>query len=263
MTERDGRASERDDGTARQDATFDGPGRPAAGRSDGHGLVGVPDAGAFLARLARLDPTALVRLRSSGTGLVSLWARLPWSVLVTRTVTGPGPGDATVAAAELLAELDRRGTRLPVRRDAGWRWPLPSGSGQTIEVIPASQLRQLAAAAAGALRSATSGGIKGRAVGQRALRDALLDHVAVVVTGSSRIAGSDRVEVSQRLIQAVVRMGFLGPEDRIGTSELPGGGSVQVRIAGRWVGLAAPFGAAWLLKANQLAIMTARHHPNG
>lgn len=263
MTERNDRSSKREDGTAQPDAALGDSGRPAAGQSDGHGLVGVPDAGAFLARLVRLDPTALVRLRSSGTGLVSLWARLPWSVLVTRTVTGPGPGDATVAAAELLAELDRKGSRLPVRRDAGWRWPLPSNGGRTIEVVPASQLRQLAVAAAGTLRSATSSGIKGRAVGQRALRDALLDHVAVVVTGSSRAAGSDRVEVSQRLVQAVVRMGFLGPEDPIGTSGLPGGGSVQVRIAGRWVGLAAPFGAAWLLKANQLAIMSTRHHPNG
>ena len=31
-----------------------------------HGLLGVPDAGAFLARLTRLDQAAPVRLRSSG-----------------------------------------------------------------------------------------------------------------------------------------------------------------------------------------------------
>lgn len=260
---RDDRTTESDGATARQETTSGGSSRPIAGPSGGHGLVGVPDAGAFLARLIRLDPTALVRLRSIGHGRVSLWARLPWSVLVTRTVAGPGPGDATVAAAELLTELDHKGVRLPARRDAGWRWPLPPTGGRTVEMVPASQLRKLAAAAAGTLRSATSGGAGGRAVGQRVLRDALLDHVAVVVTGSASAAGSDRVEVSQRLVQAVVRMGFLGTETPADMSGLPGAGSVQVRTAGQWVGLAAPFGAAWLLKVNQLTIMTGRHHPNG
>jgi hypothetical protein len=35
--------------------------------ASGHGLSGVADAGAFLARLTRLDPAALVRLRPAGT----------------------------------------------------------------------------------------------------------------------------------------------------------------------------------------------------
>lgn len=230
------------------------PGDPAAGQSPGHGLVGVPDAGAFLARLTRLDPAALVRLRSTGPGRVTLWARLPWSVLVTRTLAGPGPGDATVVAAELLAELDRGGTRLPTRRDSGWRWPLPPTGGRVVERVPASQVRQLAAAAAGTLRSATSSGVGGRAVGQRALRDALLDHVAVVVTAAAPAAGPDRVEVPQRLVQAVVRMGFLGPAASPTGPTSSGAESVQVRTAGRWVGLAAPFGAAWLPKVNDLVI---------
>lgn len=236
----------------------------------GHGLVGVPDAGAFLARLVRLDPAALVRLRSTGAGRVTLWAYLPWSVLVTRTVSGPGPGDATVAAAELLGELDRGGSRLPARRDAGWRWPLPATSGRAIEELPSTQLRQLAAAAAGTLRSAASGGVGGRAVGQRMLRDALLDHVAVVVTGAARAAGADRavaadrVAVSQRLIQAVVRMGFLGSATAtVSGLPVPGADSVQVRTVGRWVGLAAPFGAAWLPNVSQLAIRPVADRPNG
>lgn len=65
-----------------------------------HGLAGVPDAGAFLARLVRLDPAAPVRLKTSG-GRVALWARLPWDVLVTREVAGHGPDDVTVSAREL------------------------------------------------------------------------------------------------------------------------------------------------------------------
>ena len=58
-----------------------------------HGLVGVADAGAFLARLTRLDPSAPVRLARPAArrrGRRS-WARLPWDVLVTREVAGHGP----------------------------------------------------------------------------------------------------------------------------------------------------------------------------
>lgn len=241
------------------------------GVAGGHGLVGTSDAGAFLARLVRLDRAALVRLRSAGPGRVALWARLPWSVLVTRTVDGPGPGDATVAAAELLAELDRGGPRLPTRRDSQWRWPLPPSAGQVVEEVPGSQLRQLAAAAAGTLRSAATEGVAGRAVGQRVLRDALLDHVAVVVTGVSRPAGRDRVEVSQRLVQGVVRMGFLGPiptpdSAPTGPAPAPSGrpnDAARVHTAGRWVGLAAPFGAVWLPEVNELVIKPGGVHPNG
>ena len=46
--------------------------------------------------------------------------------------------------------------------------------------------------------------------------------------------GSPRTEVPQRLIQAVVRMGFLTTES-----------NVVVRRAGSWVGLAGEYGAAW------------------
>jgi hypothetical protein len=62
------------------------------------------------------------------------------------------------------------------------------------------------------------------------LRDALLAHVPIVVTGDD----GTRVEVAQRLVQAVVRMGFAG-----------GDAPVEVRVAGAWVGLAAAYGWAW------------------
>ncbi|MBE1484523.1 hypothetical protein H4W31_000161 [Plantactinospora soyae] len=238
---------------------------------DGHGLSGAGDAGAFLARLTRLDPAAVVRLRSGatagaagGTGRTVLWARLPWSVLVNRVVAGDGPGDATVSAAELLGELARGGTALPPRRDTDWRWPVPGAVGTVVETIAADELRRIAVAAAGTLRSAAADGVGGRAVGQRALRDALLDHVAVVVTPAAspgaEVPGTSvdgRIEISQRLVQAIVRMGFLGSP---GSTERD---AVQVRIMGRWVGLAAPFGAAWSQKVSQFAITPVRDHPNG
>jgi hypothetical protein len=211
----------------------------------------VPDAGAFLARLTRLDPAAPVRLRGTG-GRTALWARLPWEVLVTREVAGRGPDDATVSASELLAVLAKGGDQLPGRRDAQWRWPLPPPASETVETVSAVELTRLAAAAAGTLREVSAGGLAGRTVGQRAVRDALLDHVALVVTPSD----GRPVEVSQRLVQAVSRMGFLGPE---GTEVA----DARVRVAGRWVGLSAPYGVAWLQTVSKLTIMPIGSHPKG
>ncbi|RKR87874.1 hypothetical protein BDK92_2175 [Micromonospora pisi] len=245
------------------------PGEPVATAAPGHGLTGIADAGAFLARLTRLDPTAVVRLRPAGpAGRTALWARLPWAVLVGRTVAGPGPADVTVSAAALLAELARGGAALPPRRDADWRWPLPPSAGELVDTMPGADVRRIAVAAAGTLRDAADHGVAGRAVGQRMLRDALLDHVAVVVTRSSPDGPPGRFEVSQRLVQAVVRMGFLGPAATPveaagstpveavgpGSAGLIGPDGVQVRAVGRWTGLSAPFGVAWSLRASQLSI---------
>ncbi|MEW2432069.1 hypothetical protein AB0877_29005 [Micromonospora sp. NPDC047644] len=237
------------------------PGRTAAPT---HGVDQVADAGAFLARLVRLDPVAPVRLRPAGApGRIALWARLPWQVLVVRTVAGgPADGvaeDVTVAASELLAELERSGATLPTRRDAQWRWPLPPARSRQVETLPAADLRRIADAAAGTLRTASEQGVAGRAVGQRALRDALLDHVAVLITPDG--APDEPVEVPQRLVQGVVRMGFLGAAR--GSAAGEGGDAVQVRVAGRWVGLVGPHGAAWLQKATDLAVTPLSARPNG
>ncbi|WP_213453379.1 hypothetical protein [Rhizomonospora bruguierae] len=209
-----------------------------------HGLAGVSDAGAFLARLARLNPAAPVRLCRAGAG-VELWAMLPWNVLVTRTVRGGGCGDVTVSAGALLAELAKGGTILPPARDGDWRWPLPPNAVEQVERVPASRLRRIGAAAAGTLREAAESGVRGRPVGQRVLRDALLDHVAITVTTPS----GPPIEVPQRLVQAVLQMGFLGAADAAG-QEAP----VGVRSGGDWVGLAAPFGTAWLRTAHTLSL---------
>ncbi|MEU8235125.1 hypothetical protein AB0C12_36505 [Actinoplanes sp. NPDC048967] len=216
-----------------------------------HGIAGVADAGAFLARLTRLDRNVLVRVRSAGEH-TALWAVLPWGVLVTRLVAGPGPGDATVPAAGLLAALATQSPELPTRRDADWRWPLPPARSTAVEAVAAAELSRLAEAAAGTLRAVTAGGLAGRAVGQRAVRDALLDHVALVVTRPD----GEPVEVSQRLVQAVTRMGFLGPTDKQTSA-------ARVCVAGRWVGLSAPYGVAWLQPVQVLTVMPIGGHPKG
>ena len=60
------------------------------------------DAGAFLVRLLRLDPGAVVRSRPARSG-GELWAMLPFRVLVMRPLMAAPAGDITVSAAELLS----------------------------------------------------------------------------------------------------------------------------------------------------------------
>lgn len=224
----------------------------------GHGLVGVADAGAFLARLLRLDPRAPVRLvPTADARRAALWAPLPFGVLVTRTVRAVAPVAAVVAAADLLAVLVEGAAGLPVTQDLRWRWALPPHGGSLVETVPATELTRLAAAAADTLRSASMR----PDLAQRPIRDALLDHVALVVTRTAPMPADpaipSRVEVPQRLVQAVTRMGFIGhgaiiPED-----------CAQVRVAARWVALAAPYGTAWLPPVREMVIRTRSTHTNG
>jgi len=188
--------------------------------------AGVADAGAFLARLLRLDPAAPVRLRPARAGVVTIWAPLPFGVLVTRALPAEVAHDVTVRGKDLLAALDA-GT-VPPPDDAAWRWGLPPAEGTVAERLPAAEIRRVAQAAAKTLQEAATTGVGGRAVGSRALRDALLDHVPITVTGAG-----DEIAVPQRLVQAVVRMGFLGDDP------------VEVRRVGSWVALAGSYGTAW------------------
>ncbi|WP_240942559.1 hypothetical protein [Planosporangium thailandense] len=256
----------------------------------GAGVIGlepasVGDAGAYLVRLVRLDAAALVRLRPAGGGVLELWARLPFGVLVTRRVRAGLADDATVRAADLLGALDRGSEALPPRLDAQWRWPVPSGAGLVVERLPVAEVRRIGTAAETTLREAVAGGVRGRPVGERLLRDALLDHVPVVVNTDA----GERVEVPQRLVQAVLRMGFVGPAAGApggpaagapggpaagapggpaagapgGPATVPGrpsttvGSEVEVRVAPGWVGLAGAFGTAWYRPERGLGVRVA------
>jgi hypothetical protein len=200
--------------------------------------LSLPDVGPFLARLTRLEPDAVVRLRPAGPDAVALWGRVPWGVLVTRTVPGPELPDTTVGAAALLRSLTEGDDELPPSRDRDWRWALPSGPGREVETLPVAQLHRVGTAAAETLRAA-----RGR-IGERVLRDALLDHVPIVVTD-----GAEKIEIRQGLVQAMLRMAFTGTNEA---------GRVTVRIAGTWVGLAAEYGATWLQNTTSLAIRLAK-----
>jgi hypothetical protein len=225
--------------------------------------AGRPDAGAFLARLLRLDPAAVVRLRPADAGpkprgsarvaepprlgsTVAMWARVPFGVLVTRRLRAVVEHDVTVRAGELLRAVERDGV-LPPSDDHAWRWPLPPGPGEVVEELPAAEVRRVAAAAAAAAREALTSGVAGQAVGSRRVRDALLDHIPIVVD-----SGPVRVEVAQRLVQALVRMGFIGEQP------------VAVRRAGPWTGLSGEYGTSWHRPNGEtLALQVAPYRPNG
>jgi hypothetical protein len=196
------------------------------------------DVAPFLARLARLDHATVVRLRPAGPGAVALWGRVPWGVLVTRTVPGPGLPDTTVGAVALLRSLTEGDGSLPPARDADWRWALPPGFGRPVEALPAAEIRRVGTAAADTLRA-----FRGR-VGERALRDALLDHVPIVVS-----AEREKIEIRQGLVQAMLRMAFMSTNE---------GAQVTVCIAGTWVGLAADFGTTWAQNRPSLTIQVAK-----
>ncbi|HEU0239982.1 MAG TPA: hypothetical protein VFR11_12020 [Micromonosporaceae bacterium] len=222
-------------------------------------MIGRPaDVEAFLARLVRLDPVALVRLRVGATQ-TTLWGRVPWDVLVSRTLVGLSSadgeppdgeppdgelsdGDFVVRASDWLTAPATSDVRTLTRRDAGWRTALPPLRREVLEEVPGDELRGLGVAAADTLRATEAGGVGGRAVGARAVRDALLDHIAIVVS-----AGPRRVEVPQRLVQAVVRMGFAAADE-----------PVRVLAAGQWIGLAAAYGTAWWRPSTGLGLTPAK-----
>jgi hypothetical protein len=206
------------------------------------------DVGAFLSRLLRLDRAAVVRL-VPGVGSTALWAHLPFGVLVVRGLPAVGGRDVTVRAAELLDAVRDDGA-LPATHDRDWRWLLPPSTGRRVEEVPAAEVLRVAAAAAETARTALDEGVGGRAVGSRRVRDALLDHVPIVVE-----TADGRVDVPQRLVQAVIRMNFVGGPD---------GPPVGVRRAGPWVGLAGAYGAAWYRPVqDSLNLQVAPYRTNG
>ena len=171
------------------------------------------DLGVFLGRVVRLDPGALVRIRPAGPDHLTLWAALPFDVLVSRTVPGLWLDDATVSATELLD------SESPRRRDSEWRGSLPPERGwQVLDAVPSEVVRDLITAGQKAFRAA----------GTQAAGESLLDHETLRVRGDT--PGAPEVAVTFRLLLALARMAFLG--DR----------PVEVASCGPWVRLGADHG---------------------
>jgi hypothetical protein len=216
-------------------------------------LGAVADAGAFLARVVRLDPQALVRLRPYGDGSVALWTWLNVGVLAVRVVPGTGPADVVVSASGLLDALASEavvpgavvpgavvpGVVLPPRRDAEWRGPLPGPGFRRLDVLPPDAVERLAVAGERTFKEAVAAGAGRSRSGARALTDAVLDHVAVAVTGP----GDESADVPQRAVQTLVSLGFLGPDP------------VAVDVTAAWLRLVGTYGAVHLRRGTGLGVL--------
>lgn len=177
------------------------------------------DDAAFAARAARLDPDTLV-LAQGGR----LWAALPIGVLAVReaggtalTAEGGALPDGVYRAGDLAAGIT------VARPAAEWRGRLPRPPWTTVESVPAADIADIDRKAAQALRER-----RGQGIGDRRLRDAMLDHVTLRVEYDGRI-----YPVEFRLVAGLCRMGFLGEDP------------VRVIKAGRRIGLAATYGTVW------------------
>jgi hypothetical protein len=195
-----------------------------------------------LRRAVTLDPRGLARIRL-GAEAASVLVRLPFDVLVSRTIATPvrdRPVDVTVAAAEALAWLDGERADPPESRDAEWRTGLPPGTGwRRIELVPDDVVRGLVRSGALAVKAAAEReGVPG-AQPRAEVADALLDSAVLTVSDD---AGSSAA-VSLRALSALTRMGFL-----------PRGGETAVDVAGRWIRVVAEYGTVYIERPGGLVL---------
>jgi hypothetical protein len=187
------------------------------------------DLASFLGRAVALDPAAVARLRSAGER-VTAYVRLPFGVLVSRTVAGSAePADVTVGAAGLLPALDGPvdgPVPWPARRDVEWRTALPpAGDWRLLDSVPGDVVRALVRAGRDALRAVPAGAAA-------AAGESLLDHESLTVSGAGQTA-----VLPLRALSALTRMGFLGGD--------PAADAVVVSAAGGWIRLAGSYGSAY------------------
>lgn len=175
----------------------------------------------FIARARRLDPAALVRLRPGADDTIELWTVLPFGVLACASAPGSIDGDATVRAADLETVVSDG--EMPNRVDRQWRGALPADTGVVLDELSAEECHRIGESAGQTLRQA-----RGKGVGDRRLRDVLLDHVALHIS-----VESGEYEIRLRLVLGLLRMGFAPA------------GPVRIRLTAGRLGLEAVGGTVW------------------
>ncbi|MEV1291872.1 hypothetical protein [Pseudonocardia sp. NPDC049635] len=200
------------------------------------------DLGAFTARVARLDEAAAIRLTASGER-VTAWARTPFDVLVTRSVTGTLDGAASVTAhaSSLLTALAvDRADAIDPGPAAAWFDELPPEDGWTlVDDVPADELDGLAERGLALAREHA---------GPMGPPASLLDQT--VLTVSPPQPGRP-VTVPMRVLFAMSGMGFLGA----GPGGVGEGPRVRVSASGSWVRLDARYGAVVRRRVVTLPLM--------
>jgi len=198
-----------------------------------------------LRRCVALDRGGVARVRA-GAATVAVYVRLPFGVLVSRTVPGPPAAafDATVHCAELLAWLDATTPAPPPARDAEWRAALPPAGGwQRIDTVPDAVVRDLVRAGALALQDAAArDGLPG-AQPRAEVADALLDSVVLTVTDDA--APNAIARITLRTLSALTRMGFLAR-----------GSHAHVDLAGRWTRVVGSYGTVYAEAPGGLTVRT-------
>lgn len=190
----------------------------------------------LLRRAADLDPQGLVRFQA-GAALATATVRLPFKILVARTVALPTAAgnlviDTTVALAAALAWINDVTAPAPAARDAEWRWAVaPLRGWQRLDTVPEAVVRDVVRTGALAVRD--TGARIGRPDAQppAAAVDALLDSPVLTVSA----AGHSDVELPLRALTAITRMGFVPRDSDVG-----------VDVTGRWVRLAGRYGAGYI-----------------
>jgi hypothetical protein len=199
------------------------------------------DLGAFVARVVRLDQTAVVRLQSGGSSTgatVTAWASTPFDVLATRAVHGEiVPADVTVPAAGLLTALTvERAETVDPGVGGLWHGDLPPAEGWApVDEVPAAELERLTERGL-ALARENAGPLGPPA--------SLLDQTVLTVSAASRPA----VKVPLRCLFALSGMGFLGDTG-------PDAGVVRVSATGSWMRLDARYGAVVRRRITALPLM--------
>ena len=137
----------------------------------------------------RYGVRAVRRRRVTHTaGPAEMWARLPFGYWwcgssPSRTRTAMSPWRRARCCASR-----RPSAAPPRRRDEAWRWPIAALARPGRGAVPAAEVARVAAAASRTLRAVVDRkvSVAGRSV-SGCIRDALLDHVPIVVTGRDRV----------------------------------------------------------------------------
>lgn len=206
------------------------------------------DLAVFAERVLRLDPAAVIRLRTRADGLVGAWAVTGFDVLVARAVTGRvRPLDVTCAADRLVPGLraaDETGfydQGYPM--DSAWRGGLPPETGFVrLDDVPAAVFADLAHQGAELARE--SGSAQGPPT-------SLMDQeVLTVIAGDAGgdTGGDTSAGVPMRCVLALEAMRFV--PDPAPESEL-----VRVSVHPAWLRIDARFGSVFRRRGDHALLL--------
>ena len=201
------------------------------------------DLSAFVERAARLDPAAVIRLRTRSGGVFTAWAVTGFDVLASRVVAGSlRPDDLSIGADELargLAAIDSSGYVNPgFPMDSAWRGALPPDSGFAhLDDVPARLMLDLAQR--GAELAKEHSGPQGPPV-------SLLDQEVIRVS-----SGDVSVGIPMRCVFALTAMGFLPQSsEAVDADEI-----VRVRTLPAWLRIDARFGSVYRRRGDPALVL--------